>query len=62
MRQVSLNPSFQDLLWPCVAERGAVLVQQVHQFFRDHPVIAKWSVKKRVRTYKFFLAFKDIPK
>ena len=44
MRQVSLDSSFQDLLWPCVAERGAVLVQQVHQFFSDHPVIQNFPV------------------
>ena len=50
MRQVSLDSSFQDLLWPCVAERGAVLVQQVHQFFSDHPVIQNYPVSYNTKT------------
>ena len=51
MRQVSLDSSFQDLLWPCVAERGAVLVQQVHQFFSDHPVIQNYPVSYNTKKH-----------
>ena len=35
--EVSLYGGVQDRLRPGVAERGAVLVQQVHQLLADNP-------------------------
>ena len=36
--KVALYAGVQDGLGPGVAEGGAVLVQEVHQLLRDHPV------------------------
>ena len=44
VREVSLDGRVQDLLRAGVAERGAVLVQQVHQLLGDDP---KWSFQRQ---------------
>ncbi len=38
--EVALYAGVKDGLWPGVAEGGPVLVQQVHQLFRDQPAQA----------------------
>jgi len=39
VRQVALDVGLQDDLWSCIAQRGSILIEQVHQLFGDLPVI-----------------------
>ena len=41
MSQRSLDPRLQDGLRTCVAQRGPVLVQQIHNFFQNNPILKK---------------------
>ena len=39
MGEVTLDRRIQDLRRTSIAKRGSILVEQIHQFFDDHPAI-----------------------
>ena len=50
MRQVSLDARIEDLVWPGVAERRAVLVQEIHQLLGYDPAKQKQKHMNLERT------------
>jgi hypothetical protein len=59
--QVTLDGWIQDLRRSSVAERGSVLVQQVHQLLDDHPEIKTGLVLGSFVNLAFFLPVSCLP-